>query len=162
MSRLPRWGESPTLTPAPGTNVLPIRSGFRPHLMLLHLGLLLGSAITLAGGDPDLTGRANRGQAFVLLETAVTAIGSLLVLIGILHRRRTGSLWGLATERFGLFLVAGTELAFALFAVEDSWRHNYSGYLFLVAIAAANIWRSREIAVDLHGAARVLPSGDDS
>lgn len=158
-----RWGEPPALTPAPGTNVLPIRSGYLPHLMLVHAGLLVGGIITLIGGGTlTVTGGSTRSAWFVTAVTAISVFGSLMALSGILHRRRTGSLWGLAVERTGLLMVAGVEFAFAMFAFEMSWQHNYSRYLFLVAIAVANILRSHEIAVDLHGAARVLPVGDDS
>lgn len=152
-------GGSPVVFPPaiPGQRPwLPLRAASW-HEILLHASLFLAGVITLSGGRPALTGAVNHHPAFLIAINTVIAVAGAFILTGAVLRWRTGNLWSLLLEAIGLILSAGVTAADGLFSVATSPAHNYTSYLLLFGIAAANAVRGRQIQVDLRAAQEAAP-----
>lgn len=133
-----------------------IKTGRHPHEVLILAGCLLYGLIGTVAFDavsissirllPEAWGRA----FYILL-----AVGAAVPLIGLFRRGIEGPLY----ERAGLLILSALNLAFAVSVGAFAWPRGLGFVIFNVSIAAANLWRWRQIGSQLKEIAAAAAAG---
>lgn len=120
-----------------------IRSGRHPHEVLLLVGCLLWGLFGLFAFDATASTSLRNlpapwGQVFYGLLGA----GAVVALAGAFLRR---GIVGPLVERSGLLILAGMNIAYAVFVFGVSGSRAVGFSIFMICLATANIWRAAQI-----------------
>lgn len=126
---------------------------WRPYQICVLVAIIISGAIGMIDPMARATSiAATMSPIWELAWYSTAALSSLIALCGVLSNR-----WeGLLIERGGLAVLSCACVAYALAIFDLSGARGLSAGLILLAIAAANFFRIRQISHDLDLLSRVL------
>jgi hypothetical protein len=124
-------------------SVIVIRSGRHPHEVFLLVAFLLWALFGLIAFE------ATASPSLRLLPTpwghvfyGALGVGAVVAIVGVFLRR---GIVGPLVERSGMLILSGMNVAYAVFVFGYSGSRAAGFSIFMVCLAAANIWRAAQI-----------------